>query len=147
MPGNCDSAINFPNNPIAFRQDSTFLYYFGLANARLAGIIDIDNNSDTIYGDDVTIDEMVWTGTVPALSELAEGVGVKRTAPLAALPDAIAAARREGRKIHYLPQFRGMVLINMSTLLGVPVQQVNDGISVDLMMAVTQMREIKAKRR
>ena len=145
LPGNCDSAINFPNNPIAFRQDSTFLYYFGLANARLAGIIDIDNNSDTIYGDDVTIDEMVWTGTVPALSELAEGVGVKRTAPLAALPDAIAAARREGRKIHYLPQFRGMVLINMSTLLGVPVQQVNDGISVDLMMAVTQMREIKSE--
>lgn len=144
LPGNTDMAINFPNNAGAFRQDSTFLYYFGLANARLAAIIDIDNDRDTLYGDDVTVDEMVWTGPVPALVDLAASVGVKHTAPTAALPEAIASARRQGRTIHYLPQFRGMELINMSTLLGVPVQQVNDGVSADLMMAVTQMREIKS---
>ena len=85
LPGNTDMAINFPNNAGAFRQDSTFLYYFGLANARLAAIIDIDNDRDTLYGDDVTVDEMVWTGPVPALVDLAASVGVKHTAPTAAL--------------------------------------------------------------
>lgn len=144
LPGNTDMAINFPNNAVAFRQDSSFLYYFGLDNARLVGIIDIDNDTATLYGNDVTIDEMVWTGPVPALTELAARVGVTQTAPLDKVADAIAAARKSHRTIHYLPQFRGMELIYMSSLLGVPVQQVNDGVSVDLMMAVTSQREIKS---
>lgn len=144
LPGNFDTAINFPNNAISFRQDSTFLYFFGLNMARLTGIIDLDNGKDYLYGNDTTIDEMIWTGPQPSLSELATEVGVHHTAPYANVAEAIAEARRNKRRIHYLPQFRGMEIIYMSTLLGVPAQQINDNASIELMMAVTQMREIKS---
>ncbi len=144
LPGNHETAINCPNNGMAFRQESSFLYYFGLDIAHLVGIIDIDNDTDYLYGNDVTIDEMIWTGPLPSMSELAAQVGVRHTAPLKAVADAIADARSKGRTIHYLPQFRGMEIIYMSTLLGIPAQQINDTASVDLMMAVTQMREIKS---
>lgn len=143
LNGNLDTAINAPENAMAFRQESSFLYYFGLDVARLVGVIDCENDCDTLYGNEVTIDEMIWTGPLPSMAEQAATVGVTRTAPLNKVADVVAEARRLGRTIHYLPQFRGMELIYMSTLLDIPAQRVNDTASHDLMAAITEMREIK----
>ena len=41
--GNNNSPCNFPNNGYyPFRQDSTFLYYFGLQRDGLVGVIDME---------------------------------------------------------------------------------------------------------
>ncbi len=144
MPGHHNTAINCPNNAIAFRQDSSFLYYFGLNLAHLVGVIDIDNDTDYLYGNDVTLEEMIWTGPLPSMPELAAQVGITHTAPLDSVAEVVTEARRKGRTIHYLPQYRGMEMIYMSTLLDTPVQQINNGASHDLMLAVTEMREIKS---
>lgn len=145
LNGNFDTAINCPNNAMAFRQESSFMYYFGLSVARLVGVIDVDNDRDTLYGNDVTIDEMIWTGPQPSMAEQAARVGVTHTAPYDKVADIVAEARRQGRTIHFLPQFRGMELIYMSTLLGIPAQQLNEHASHDLMAAITVMREIKTE--
>lgn len=145
LNGNLDTAINAPENAMAFRQESSFLYYFGLDVARLVGVMDCDNDCDTLYGNEVTIDEMIWTGPLPSMAEQAAQVGVTRTAPLNKVADVVAEARRQGRAIHYLPQFRGMELIYMSTLLDIPAQRVNETASHDLMAAITVMREIKTE--
>ena len=126
LNGNLDTAINAPENAMAFRQESSVLYYFGLDVARLVGVMDCDNDCDTLYGNEVTIDEMIWTGPLPSMAEQAAQVGVTRTAPLNKVADVVAEARRQGRTIHYLPQFRGMELIYMSTLLDIPAQRVNE---------------------
>ena len=137
LNGHLETSINNPNNAIAFRQESSFMYYFGLQVARLVGVIDCDNDCDTLYGNDVTIDEMIWTGPLPSMAEQAAQVGVSRTAPLDKVADVVAEARRKGRTIHYLPQFRGMELIYMSSLLDIPAQRVNDTASHELMAAIT----------
>ena len=83
--GNSLVGMNYHDNEYAFRQDSTFLYYFGLDQAGLAAIIDIDNGEEVVFGDELTIDDIVWTGTMPSLADTARLVGVEKTEPLAAL--------------------------------------------------------------
>ena len=101
--GNLETSINYPNNAMAFRQESSFIYYFGLSVARLVGVIDCDNDRDILFGNEVTIDEMIWTGPLPSMQEQAASVGVAHTAPLNKVADLVAEAQRTGRTIHFLP--------------------------------------------
>ena len=91
LPGNTESPMNYADNCFHFRQDSTFLYYFGLDQADLSAVIDIDAGTATIFGDELTIDYIVWMGNLPTIAERAEKAGVSDTQPLAALPDMIEA--------------------------------------------------------
>ena len=100
--GNQLVGMNYHDNEYPFRQDSTFLYYFGLDQAGLAAVIDIDNGEEVIFGDELTIDDIVWTGTMPTLGDNAALVGVEKTLPLAALKGYLA-----GRKVRFLPPYRG----------------------------------------
>ena len=142
--GNADAPFNYPNNAYAFRQDSTFLYYFGLNMPSLAAIIDIDENRTILFGDDFTVDDIIWTGPQPSLAELAEGVGVVESRPFAALFDYCNTALEAKRKLHYLPPYRGESKILLSKLVGKPIEALHDGISLDLMFAVAEMREVKS---
>ena len=83
--GNNEAPCNYPGNTYKFRQDSCFLYYFGLKRDGLAAAIDVDNDKEYIFGDDITLDNIVWVGYVPSVSELAASTGISTSAPMAEL--------------------------------------------------------------
>ena len=107
FPGNDESSMNYHDNTYHFRQDSTFLYYFGLDHqAGLVGLIDIDENKDWIYGNDYTIDDVVWMGSMPTIRERSEASEIKYTGNLDELARFLTDAIKKGRKIHFLPAYR-----------------------------------------
>ena len=144
LPGNGNSPFNYPNNCYSFRQDSTFLYYFGLNLPSLTALLDTQTGEAVLFGDDFTVDDIIWTGPQPTLVELGAQVGVTKCLPTAALADHIAAAQKSGRTIHYLPPYRGETKIMLSTLLGVSIDALHAGKSAELMFAVAEMREVKS---
>jgi Xaa-Pro aminopeptidase len=141
--GNDDSPMNYTDNTYHFRQDSTWLYYFGLAQPGLAAIIDLDAGHTVILGDDLSLDAIVWTGPQPSVAELASDAGVSETAPAAALADALNAARAGGRPVHFLPPYRGEHRLKLASLLGLPPDRTDDGASLDFVRAVVAMRVYK----
>lgn len=142
--GNNESPCNYPSNGYyPFRQDSSFLYYFGLNRDGLVGVIDIDNNRETIFGNDIDIEDIVWYGSVDSVHDLAAQVGVENTAPMRALKSACNEALRQKRKIHFLPPYRHDIKIQIFDLLGIhPVQQ-KEAASMELIKAVVSMRSVK----
>ncbi len=145
FPGNGCSAINYKGNCYRFRQDSTFLYYFGVDWPGLAGMIDIDNDSHMIFGDDPTVDDTVWTGPEPTIAERSEHSGISRTAPLYELSSYSRQVLSSGRAIHLLPFYRDEHKVNAAQWLGVPTDAVADFISVDFIKAVAGQRNIKTE--
>ena len=144
LPGNMPSPNNYPNNTYYYRQDSTFLYYFGLDIPSLVGVLDADSGEEMLFGDDFTVEDIIWTGPQPTLRELGAQVGVTATFPMAELEKYLRKALQQGRRIHYLPPYRGETKLQLSELLGIAPSQLHDGKSVDLMFAVAEMREVKS---
>ncbi|AWW29730.1 aminopeptidase P family protein [Echinicola strongylocentroti] len=136
--GNDEASINFDHNWYPFRQDSTFLYYFGISLPGLVGVIDCDADKDYIFGDDYEIDDIVWTGPQPTIAELGEQVGVVNTAPLRKLADFIKA------DCHILPPYRGEHVLKLRELLGKSIEEVESMPSVKLIQAVAKQRNIKS---
>ncbi|MBR5849556.1 MAG: aminopeptidase P N-terminal domain-containing protein [Alistipes sp.] len=145
LPGNTFSPNNYPNNAYYFRQDSTFRYYFGLNTPTVVGLIDAETGESALYGDDFTVEDIIWTGPQPTLREQGAEVGVEACYPLAELAAKLTAAIRLGRRVHYLPPYRGETKLQLSELLGIAPAQLHDYKSVDLMMAVAEMREKKSE--
>jgi len=141
--GNTEAAFNYPANTYHFRQDSNFLYYFGLDMPDLAGVIDIDANMDYIYGNDVDLDDIIWMGPQPKMADRAEKAGVKNTAPLKDLFGILKKARLEGRKIHFVPPYRGETYIELSDLLGIAVSELRNNVSEELVKAIIKQRSVK----
>ncbi len=145
FPGNVDAAFNYPANQYHFRQDSNFSYFFGLDNPGFAGVVDVDNNKDYIFGNDVDMDDIIWMGAQPLVKDLAAQVGVENSFPYNDLADFLKKAITQGRKIHFLPPYRGETVIELSALLDIPNAEVKSHASVDLIKAVVKQREIKDK--
>jgi Xaa-Pro aminopeptidase len=141
--GNTEAAFNYPANTYHFRQDSSFLYFFGMDAPDLAGIIDIDNDKDYIFGDDVDLDDIIWMGPQPLMSDRASLVGVQNTAPLKDLGGLIKDAKSKGRKIHYLPPYRGETYIQLENLLNIPVSEIREQASLELIKGVIKLRSVK----
>ncbi|UBM63467.1 aminopeptidase P family protein [Candidatus Sulfidibacterium hydrothermale] len=141
--GNVDAAFNYPANQYHFRQDSNFSYFFGLDNPGFAGVVDVDNNNDYIFGNDVDIDDIIWMGKQPLVKDLAAQVGVEQSFPYSELAGWISKALKEGRKVHFLPPYRGETIIELSALLGIPNAEVKAAASVELIKTVVKLREIK----
>jgi len=141
--GNQESPMNYLANPYHFRQDSSFLYFFGLDSPDLIGVIDIDEGKDYIFGNDVDIDDIIWMGPQPSMSERSIAVGVKNTNPLKTADEFFSKAISAGRKIHFLPPYRTNNLIKIESLLGIPHSEVRDNISVELIKAVVKQRSVK----
>ena len=144
ISGNTLSPFNYPNNTYSFRQDSTFLYYFGLNIPSLMAVIDAESGESMLFGDDFTVEDIIWTGPQPCLVELGAQVGVSNCQPLKALDNVVAAAMKQNRRIHFLPPYRGESKIELSRLLGLPLAELYPHKSVDLMFAVAEMREVKS---
>ena len=145
LPGNTFSPNNYPNNAYYFRQDSTFRYFFGLNNPTLVGLIDADAGVSMLFGDDFTVEDIIWTGPQPTLRELGAEVGVTQTYPFAAVTEFLNRAVDQGRRIHFLPPYRGETKIQLQEWLGLTPTMVQQCRSVELMFAVAEMREKKSE--
>ncbi len=144
FPGNDESPMNYRANCYPFRQDSSFLYFFGLDGPGLVGVIDVEADTDMIFGDDVTLDDVIWTGEVPKLRDRALEAGVRKTAPLSKLADTIGPSARKKRRVHYLPPYRSENREKLAGWLGTPAGAVAKGASEDLIRAVVAQRSTKS---
>ncbi|MFC1730686.1 aminopeptidase P family protein [candidate division KSB1 bacterium] len=143
--GNQEASFNYPANTYHFRQDSNFLYFFGLDQPDLAGIIDIEEGRDYIFGNDVDMDDIIWMGFQPSMKERALNAGITDTFPMKKLGELIKEAMNSGRDIHFLAPYRGETLIQLEDLLGSHHSQIKSMISTELINAVVSLREIKDK--
>ena len=139
--GNAEAPAQYRDNCYKWRQDSTWLYYFGLDNPFYAAILDIDSGVETIYADDVDIDDIIWMGPQPTIASLAASVGVAGTAPYGALGTAVATAKKAGRDIHYIAPSRYYNTLKLMELLG--RARIDLGVSKPLTEAIISMRLIK----
>ena len=142
--GNNNAPCNYPNNGYTFRQDSSFLYYTGQDRDTLALVIDADSGQEWLLGDDIDIEDIIWTGFVPSVADLAAECGVANSAPFSKLAQMVAAALKAGRKVHFLPPYRHDHMILLSDMLGIHPLKTRDAASVELIKAVVSMRSIKS---
>ncbi len=143
--GNNEAPSNYPNNAYKFRQDSSFLYYFGQQRDGLVGVIDVDADKEYLIGDDIDIEDIIWTGFVPSVHDLAAEVGVSNTAPMAQLEKMVASAKASGQEIHFLPPYRHDIMIQIGDLIGIHPLQTRNAASVKLIKAVVDMRAVKSQ--
>ena len=143
LTGNNDSPANYPSNAYRFRQDSSFLYYFGQHREGLAGIIDIDNNREYLVGNDIDIEDIVWFGSVDSIADMAAQSGVANTLTMDQMADYLKKAKAEGRTIHFLPPYRHDLMIQLMDILGIHPSQQRAQASVKLIMAVVNQRAVK----
>lgn len=138
--GNGLVGMNYADNEYSFRQDSTFLYFWGLDYPGLAAVIDIDEDKEIIFGDELTIDDIVWTGAMPTLKENAVPIGVNDTRPLKSLNDYISKAKSQGRKIRFLPPYRGDHKVWLQELLGIIPSEQAPKADLPFILSVVDMR-------
>ena len=131
--GNGEAPANYTDNTYKFRQDSSFLYFFGLNQPGFAGVIDIDSGDEYIFGNDVDMDDIIWMGPQPSVKDMAARVGVSKTAPFARL----------GRRIHFLPPYRFRNMLLLEELLGIRPALVKNYASLELIKAVVDLRSVK----
>ena len=143
--GNEENGMNYEDNTYPFRQDSSFLYYFGLDYPGLFGVIDLDENKDYIFGDDLTIDHIVWMGSQPTIKERSEKAGIKNTGQLKKGIELIQTAKSKKRKIHFLPAYRPEHQIKLYNWLEIPINGTNKHASTDLIVAVGEQRNVKSE--
>jgi Xaa-Pro aminopeptidase len=142
--GNEESPMNYPGNPYRYRQDSTFLYYWGLDEPGLAAVMDLDDDKETLFGYDFSIDDIVWMGPQPSLKSRAGKGGVRESVPVSQLGEYLSSARIKGRTIHFLPQYRPENTVKIQNFLGIQAQVVNDYVSLSFVKAVIDQRSMKA---
>lgn len=142
--GNEESPMNYPANPYHFRQDSTFLYFFGLDFPSLAAVIDVDEERDIVFGNDVGIEDIIWMGFQPSIKERAMQAGIEETMPLDKLEETVKTAVQKGKKVHFLPPYRPETVIKIGQLMDRP-DVVKDHSSEDLIKAVVEQRSVKIK--
>ena len=141
--GNENSAMNYRANPYPFRQDSTFLYYFGIDEPGLDGIIDLDAGASRLYGDDPSLDDVIWMGERPSVREYAQRVGVSGVSSQADLKADLSKALEANRPIHFLPPYRSNHRDRLQHLLGLCSDRVKSYASDPLVRAVVQQRSQK----
>jgi len=141
--GNEESPMNYPGNPYHFRQDSSFLYFFGLDFPALAAVIDVDEDKEIVFGNDVEIEDIIWMGFQPLLVVRAMGAGIEETAPLNKLEETVEKAIKKGKKVHFLPPYRTETRLKLAQLLGLDYDVVGDNASKELIREVVAQRSIK----
>lgn len=144
LVGNDESCKNYGDNHYPFRQDSNFLYFFGLDRAGLVAIIDVDNNQEMIFGDDVSVEDVIWTGALPSLKDEAHSVGVQQTQSYRSIEKVISEAINHKRQIHYLPPYRADNSQKLSKWLNINAEKLKGKSSVSLIKAIVSQRSIKS---
>lgn len=143
--GNGYVPMNYPDNTYPFRQDSSFMYYFGLDLPNLVGVMDLEGGRDTIYADDYTINDIIWMGPQTSIAEQAERVGVQMVRPRKEVVSEVSKTVQTGRRVHFLPPYRGEQTLELSEWLGVSPQRLSQYVSKDLVKAVVEQRSVKGE--
>lgn len=141
--GNEESSMNYKDNCYHFRQDSSFLYYAGLDLAGLTMVIDVDNDVEYLIGVDVSIEDIIWTGPLPSIAELADSVGIKKSGNYPMLQKILESALTKKQTFHILPPYRPENKLKLSSWLSVSIAEIEKLVSIDLIKAVVSQREIK----
>lgn len=139
--GNDECGLNYEDNTFRYRQDSTFLYYFGLSCAGLTAIIDIDDDKEIVFGNELTIDHIVWMGTQPTLRERSERVGVTTLLPAAGVADYLHQCVQKGKNVHFLPPYRAEHKLKLMEWIGLPIAR--QEASISFIRAVIDQRKYK----
>ncbi|MBO4906878.1 MAG: aminopeptidase P family protein [Bacteroidaceae bacterium] len=142
--GNNDSPMNYPANAYKFRQDSSFLYFTGQHREGLALLIDADNGEEWLFGDDISLDDIVWFGAVDSVAEMAAQSGIVHSAPMTSLADFIKQHTAKGRQLHFLPPYRYDTMIQLMDLTGIHPSQQRESASIQLIKAVIEQRAVKS---
>ncbi|MCU0345636.1 MAG: aminopeptidase P family protein [Saprospiraceae bacterium] len=142
--GNNEAPMNYRANTYHFRQDSNFLYFFGLDQPNLAAVLDLDTGEDIVFGDELTMEDIVWTGPLPTIAEQASRVGVHRTLPFKDLAGFVNKAVEQGRTVHFTPPYRHDNMIALSEMLGQPVAKLKENASEALIRAIVAQRSHKS---
>jgi len=145
LMGNEETGMNYKDNTYRFRQDSTFLYYLGVDIPHLAAIIDVDENKTILFGDDLSIDYVVWMGSQPTMAEQAAKCGAQENRPFSEIKNYLSEAKTKGRPIHFLPPYRTENMLQLEDWLGFPVKDLQNQFSIELIKAVVAQREIKTR--
>ena len=140
---NNESPMNYPDNTYHYRQDSSFLYFFGLDKPGLAGVMDLESGEDYLFGDDLGLDDIIWMGHQPSIRSLAEKAGISQVATYVKLGAYLEDALQQGRAIHYLPPYRDDTLLELAGLVRSPWGKVSQGASEALIKGVIALRSVK----
>lgn len=141
--GNKEASMNYPANTYHWRQDSSFLYFFGLDYPDLAAVVDFDSNETILFGNELTMDDIIWMGDQPSLRDRAAKAGIEKVQPYNDFFNFVKSAKSKGRDVHFLPPYRSINTIRISELLDVHHTKVKEMVSVDLIKAVVALRSIK----
>ena len=142
--GNDESPMNYHDNAYPFRQDSTFLYYFGINKPGLMALIDVEEGIEVVFGDEATMSDIVWTGPQPSIADMSMKAGVNQVAPLGQLALVLSKTLKQGRKIHFLPPYRGRHSLVLQSLLGLSPKAQAAEVSLPLIQAVVSQRSVKS---
>ncbi len=143
LMGNNESPYNYPANTYKYRQDSSFLYFTGQHRDGLALVIDCESGVETLIGNDIDIDDIIWTGPVPSMRDMADESGIAETAPMNELSRLIELAKHTGRKVHFLPPYRHDIMIQLMDLTGIHPREQRAAASLELIHAVVKLRNVK----
>lgn len=143
--GNREVGMNYSANTYHFRQDSNFLYFFGIDKPDLAAIIDIDNDREILFGDDISMEDIVWTGPMPSMRAWAERCGAGEAMPMRRLSGMVKKARRSGQTVHFTPPYRHDNMLLLKDLLNIPVQKLKASASEALIRAIVAQRSYKSE--
>lgn len=144
IPGNHEAPCNYKDNTYWFRQDSTFLYFFGLQREDLVGVLDCETGKDYIFANDYDIDDIIWTGPLPSVKELAASVGVENSGDMKALAEYCRKAVCSATRVHFLPPYRADIRADLAAWLGLDYHAVNSYASMELILACVKQRSIKS---
>ncbi len=145
VPGNNESPVNYPDNTYRFRQDSTFLYYFGIDDPGLWAVIDVDSGEEILFADEFEIDDIIWMGRMKTFRQKADEAGIRNLYPVSRLAGYINENKKKGRLLHYLPPYRDNQFQNLQTLLETGRDELNKNVSVDFIKAVVAQRSLKSR--
>ncbi len=145
FPGNDEATMNYAGNTYKFRQDSSFLYYFGIDIPGITGLIDLDDNKEYLFGYEFTVEDTIWMGPQPKLAELAGLTGIEYSKPVDELKKFLKSKKKKQSKIHFLPPYRAEQILKLSDLLDENPNRLKNKSSKKLIEAVVAQRSIKAE--
>lgn len=142
---NDEASMNYPDNTYHYRQDSNFSYFFGLNHPDLVGVIDFETGEEILFGQEVTIDDVIWCGPLPSLQEQGDMIGIKDCRDINRFPEYIRAAIEKGRQVHITPTYRGDMTIKIANYMDICTCEVVKYVSQQLIEAIVSLREIKSQ--
>jgi len=144
LPGSKEASMNYTENTYPFRQNSHFVYFVGIDQPDLFVVIDVDARKTILFGNELSMDDIIWTGPMPSLSDQALESSITEVLPTSALNDCIKKAQKLNRPIHFLPQHRAWSMLQLEALTGIPALQLKASASDKLIRAVVSLRSIKS---